>query len=56
MLGVLTICLFLMPACSSSSGGGKNNGTPPGTYTITVTGTNGSTVVTGTPALTLTVN
>jgi len=60
MLGMLLFALLLMPACSSSSGGGggggTDNGTPTGTYTITVTGTSGSNVVTGSPALTLTVN
>jgi hypothetical protein len=59
MLGMLLMGLLLMPACSSSSnngGGGGNTGTPAGTYTITVTGTSGGTVVTGSPALTLTVN
>ena len=59
MLGMVVGCLFLMPACSSSnnnSGGGGNTGTPAGAYTITVTGSSGGTVVTGSPALTLTVN
>jgi hypothetical protein len=59
MLGMLLTGLLLMPACSSSGnngGGGGNTGTPAGTYTITVTGTSGGTVVTGSPALTLTVN
>ncbi len=41
---------------SSGGGGGGGGGTPTGAYTITVTGTNGATVVTGTPALTLTIN
>ncbi|MGA8345550.1 MAG: SBBP repeat-containing protein [Candidatus Sulfotelmatobacter sp.] len=57
MLGLLLTALLFMPACSSSSGGGGGStGTPTGTYTITVTGTSGSTVVTGSPALTFTVN
>jgi hypothetical protein len=59
MLGMVVGCLFLMPACSSNSnngGGGGNTGTPAGSYTITVTGSSGGTVVTGSPALTLTVN
>ena len=58
ILGLLLAALLLLPACSSgstsSSGGG--NGTPTGTYTITVTGTSGSSVVTGSPALSFTVN
>ena len=57
MLGMILSGTFLMPACGGSSGTKTGNpGTPAGTYTITVTGTNGSTVVTGSPALTLTVN
>jgi hypothetical protein len=57
VLGMVLMCLLLLPACGSSSGGGGGGGgTPTGTYTITVTGTNGTTVVTGTPALTLTIN
>jgi hypothetical protein len=57
MLGMILTGLLLMPACGGSSGTKTGNpGTPAGTYTITVTGTNGSTVVTGSPALTLTVN
>ena len=55
--GMVLMCLLLLPACGGSSGGGGGGGgTPTGTYTITVTGTNGTTVVTGTPALTLTIN
>ncbi len=58
MLGLLLAAILLMPGCSSSSksGGGSGGGTPANTYTITVTGTSGSTVVTGSPAITLTVN
>jgi hypothetical protein len=57
MLGVLLTGLLLMPACGGSgSTTTGNSGTPAGTYTITVTGTSGSTVATGTPVLTLTVN
>ncbi len=63
LLGTLLFSLMLMPACSSSSsggggggGGGSDNGTPTGPYTITVTGTSGSNVATGSPSLTLTVN
>jgi hypothetical protein len=56
-LGMVLMCLLLLPACGGNSGGGGGGGgTPTGTYTITVTGTNGTTVVTGTPALTLTIN
>jgi len=56
-LGMILSGLLLMPACGGSSGTKTGNpGTPAGTYTITVTGTAGSTVVTGSPALTLTVN
>jgi hypothetical protein len=55
--GMVLMGLLLLPACGGSSGGGGGGGgTPTGTYTITVTGTNGATVVTGTPALTLTIN
>jgi len=54
---VLAGLLLLLPACSSSSSKTTGNpGTPAGTYSITVTGTSGSATVTGTPALTLTVN
>jgi hypothetical protein len=58
MLGMVLAGLLLMPACGggSSSGGGGTTGTPPGAYTITVTGNGGGATVTGSPALTLTVN
>lgn len=58
MLGLLLTGLLLMPACggSNSGGGGGSAGTPAGAYTITVTGTGGGATVTGSPALTLTVN
>jgi len=57
MLGMILSGTLLMPACGGSSGTKTGNpGTPAGTYTITVTGTNASAVVTGSPALTLTVN
>lgn len=58
MLGLILTGLLVMPACGGSSNntGGGNTGTPAGSYTITVTGTSGGTTVTGTPALTLTVN
>jgi hypothetical protein len=57
MLGMVFAGLLLMPACGGgSSTGGGNTGTPAGTYTITVTGNGGGATVTGSPALTLTVN
>ena len=58
MLGLILCGLLLMPACGGSGSGTKtgNGGTPTGPYAITVTGTSGSTVVGGTPTLTLTVN
>ena len=57
MLGLLLSGLLLMPACGGSSSTTTHNpGTPTGPYTITVTGTNGQSVVGGTPTLTLTVN
>ena len=56
ILGMILCGMLLMPACGGSSGTKTGNpGTPAGTYTITVTGTSGSTV-TGSPTLTLTVN
>ena len=47
ILGVLMLCalfalLLLQPACSGSSTQAPVSGTPPGVYTITVTGTSGS--------------
>jgi hypothetical protein len=58
ILGLTMTCLLMLPACggSNNNNGGGGGGTPTGAYTITVTGTNGSNVVTGTPALTLTIN
>lgn len=58
MLGLVLAGLLAMPACSSgsSNGGGATSGTPAGTYTFTVTGTSGGVAVTGSPALTLTIN
>jgi hypothetical protein len=58
ILGIVLVVLLLLPACggSSNNNGGGGGGTPTGAYTITVTGTSGATVVTGTPALTLTIN
>jgi len=61
VLGVTLTALLVLPACggSSSSGGGGGGGgggtnTPPGTYTITVSGTAGG--VTHSAQLTLKVN
>jgi hypothetical protein len=56
--GIVLMCLLLLPACggSSNNNGGGGGGTPTGSYTISVTGTSGATVVAGTPALTLTIN
>jgi hypothetical protein len=59
LLGLVIAALFFLPACgssSSSSGGGCTGCTPKGTYTVTVTGTNGPLTHSVSPALTLTVN
>ena len=57
LLGMVLMSALVLPACGGGySGGGGGGGTPTGNYTITVTGTSGATVVTGTPALTLTIN
>jgi len=60
LLGLMMTALFFLPACSSSSsggGGGCSGCTPPGTYTITVTGTDSvNASLTHAVALTLTVN
>ncbi len=56
LLGLMLTGMLLLPACSSSSNNNGGGGTPTGNYTITVTGTNGSNVVTGSPALSFTVN
>jgi hypothetical protein len=57
-LGLLVLLVTLIGgllACGGSgSGGGGNSGTTPGTYTVTVTGTSGSTTVKSSP-ITLTV-
>jgi hypothetical protein len=59
VMGVLLLCLMFsgflfLPACGSGNGGGAH-GTPPGSYTVTVKGTSGASVVNATPAITLTV-
>src|SRR5439155_1607063 len=36
------VVLICQPACGGGSSGGANTGTPPGSYTITVTGMSGS--------------
>jgi beta-propeller repeat-containing protein len=59
LLGIVMTALFFLPACggsSSSSGGGCTGCTPKGTYTVTVTGTDGTLTHSVSPALTLTVN
>jgi hypothetical protein len=44
LIGLLIAGFIFMTACggSSSTKTPPNNGTPPGTYTVTVTGTSGS--------------
>ena len=61
ILGMVLAALLVMPACGGGSGsggggGGGGGGTPAGTYTITVSGSGNGAVVTGTPALSLTIN
>jgi hypothetical protein len=56
LLGLVLAGLLVMPACGGSNSKTGGGGTPAGSYTITVTGTSGTTVVNGGPALTLTVN
>jgi hypothetical protein len=58
LIGMVLTGLLILPACSGGNGGGGGGGgTPPNTYTITVTGSvSGGAPVTGSPALTLTVN
>jgi hypothetical protein len=62
-LSVLASLVLILPACGGGSsggggggGGGGSAGTPSGTYTIIVTGTDGTITHSITPALTLTVN
>jgi hypothetical protein len=61
MLGMMVLLVIVaggMLACggpkiNSGGGGGGNSGTTPGSYIITVTGTSGSIIATGTVALTV---
>jgi hypothetical protein len=60
LLGIVMMALFFLPACggsSSSGGGGGCSGcTPKGSYTVSVSGTDGTLTHSVTPDLTLTVN
>lgn len=56
LIGMVLTGLLILPACSNGNGGGGGGGTPANTYTFTITGSANGTVVTGSPALTLTVN
>ena len=44
LLSFVLLGLMIIPACgrSGNSGGGRNSGTPAGTYTITITGKDAS--------------
>jgi hypothetical protein len=58
MLSILVamIALGALASCGgvgSSGGGDGNAGTSPGTYTVTVTGTSGATIASGTVTLTV---
>jgi hypothetical protein len=61
LLGLVMAMLFFLPACGGSSGGGGGGGggctgcTPSGSYTVTITGTDASSLSHST-TVTLTVN
>jgi hypothetical protein len=52
-LGMMLAVLLILPACGG--GGGTRAGTPAGTYTITITGTDASHATQSGPAATVTV-
>jgi len=41
LIAVLGVSTMWLASCGGGSGGSTNGGTPPGTYTITVSGTTG---------------
>jgi hypothetical protein len=53
MLSILVAMITLGALASCSGGGGGNAGTTAGTYTVTVTGTSGATIASGTVTLTV---
>jgi hypothetical protein len=54
LLGIILMGLLMLPACGGSSGGGGGTNTPPGSYSITVSGQGGG--ATHSATLKLTVN